>query len=92
MDERAKDYFVRMGDGISLDLRAQWEEEIAATEAEHMNNPAAMDILTASAKPSEQVHAPTSENDTTGAEDWIQMAIDYEKMQYVEFLMCRSGN
>jgi hypothetical protein len=92
MDEKAKDYFIRMGDGILSDIHAQWEEEIGAAEAERINNRVAMDILATSAKPFNQVHEELAPHDTTGVEDWIQMALENEKMQYVQLLSCRSGN
>jgi hypothetical protein len=92
MDARAREYFENMSTSISASLRIQWEQEITNAEHNRMDNPAAMDILGTSTKPSgkEQDNAPSIQY--SDVEEWIQMAIDNEKMQCVAILFCCGGN
>jgi hypothetical protein len=56
-----------------------------------MSNPAAMDILDASAQPAGQAPTKTSFSDNSAVEEWIQSAIDLEKMQCVVVIFSLSG-
>jgi hypothetical protein len=92
MDIRAREYYENVDRAISSDIRTQWEQEITIAESKRMTEPAAMDILGASAKPPVQGHSQELSTDCSAVEEWIQMAIDHEKMQWVPILLCRSGN
>ena len=80
MSATANEYFIKVGEGIPAQCRTEWEEEIMTAESERMSNPAAMDILGASAKNQEGIQNEELSEDSD-AEVWIQMAIDHEKMQ-----------
>ena len=92
MSGRAREYFENIGAGVSSTLRTKWEQDITDAESKRLHNPAAMDILGASSKPSADSHAPSPSSEHSEVEEWIQMAIDHEKMQYAAILLCRSGN
>ena len=91
MSATANEYFIKVGEGIPTQCHTEWEEKIMTAESERMSNPAAMDILGASDKRPEKTQRSLSPDDSE-AEEWIQMAIDHEKMQYVASLFCRCGN
>jgi hypothetical protein len=88
----AGEYFIRMGNGIAASHLTQWELDITTAKAERLENPAAMDILGALAKPAERSQSPESSSVHSDAEEWIQMAIDHERMQCVEKPSCSSSN
>ena len=92
MDVKAKEYFAKMSVSISAALRMQWEQEITDAESRRMDNPAAMDILGAATKPSSKAHDNVQSPEYSIVEEWIQMAIESEKMQCVAIQFCRSGN
>ena len=81
-----------MSTSISASLRMQWEQEITNAELNRMNNPAAMDILGTSTKPSGKEHNNAPSMEYSDVEERIQMAIDNEKMQCVAIQICRGGN
>jgi hypothetical protein len=83
MAAKATEYFENMSQGYPSDLYTQWEQDITSAESERISNPAAMDILGASAQPAGQAHIQASSSDNSAIEEWIQMAIDLEKMQCV---------
>jgi hypothetical protein len=88
----AGEYFISMGNGIAASILTQWEHEITTAKAERMESPAAMDILGASAKPVGQAQSLESLPMNSDAEEWIQMAIDHERMQCVEKSLCSSSS
>jgi hypothetical protein len=77
--------------GYPSELFTQWEQDITAAERERMSNPAAMDILGASAQPTGQAHTQAPHSDNSVVEEWIQSAIDLEKMQCVVVIRSLSG-
>ena len=81
-----------MGEGIPSHLRTQWEQEIRKAESERMNDAAAMDILAALAKLPAQNQAQESSSEHSDVEEWIQMALDHERLQCVAYPICPSGN
>jgi hypothetical protein len=92
MAAKAAEYFKNMSQGYSSDLYTQWEQDITSAESEHISNPMAMDILGASTQPAGQAHIQASSSDNSTVEDWIQMAIDLEKMQCVVVIQSFSRN
>jgi hypothetical protein len=91
MAARASEYFNNMGSGYPSELYTQWEQDITSAESQRMSNPAAMDILGASAQPAGRAPTKTSFSDNSAVEEWIQSAIDLEKMQCVVVICSLSG-
>jgi hypothetical protein len=92
MAAKAAEYFENMNQGYPSDLYTQWEEDITSAESERISNPTAMDILGASAQPAGQAHTQASSSDNSAIEEWIQMAIDLEKIQCVVVIRSFSRN
>jgi hypothetical protein len=86
MSKNATDYFEKVSQGNTAALRNQWEEDMLHAEMNRLHNPAAMDILAASTKQTGGEESQAASADSSNIEQWIQQAIEVERVQCVNLL------